>query len=245
MANILVIEDNADIAAGLRDNLELEGHVVRTAGAGRAGIDAARSWDPAVVILDLGLPDIDGHQVMRELRRHGVSASVLILSARDAEAEKVVGLRLGADDYVTKPFGMLELLARVDLLLRRRSVAPSPSAPAPAPAAGAASDVATDAVVRAGPIEIDRDARVVRLRGEAVPLAPKEFDLLDALVRRGGGVVKRADLLREIWGYTGFVASRTVDTHVAQLRRKLEGDPASPSLIVTVQKAGYRLAIPR
>src|SRR4051812_5140154 len=109
MGNILVIEDNDDIATGLRDNLELEGHAVRTAGTGAAGIAEAKAWNPDVIILDLGLPDLDGHQVMRVLRREGVTSGVLILSARDAEAEKVVGLRLGADDYVTKPFGMLEL----------------------------------------------------------------------------------------------------------------------------------------
>ena len=235
MGNILVIEDNDDIAAGLRDNLELEGHAVRTAGTGHEGVFAAREWMPDVIILDLGLPDIDGHQVMRLLKRHGVTAGVLILSARDGEAEKVIGLRQGADDYVTKPFGMLELLARVDLVLRRSQ--------AVAPCAEVASDTPDRGSVRIGDLEIDRQARFVKRRGEPVALSPKEFDLLDALVQRAGAVVKRSDLLREVWGYSGFVATRTVDTHVAQLRRKLESDVSNPAYILTVQKAGYRIAM--
>lgn len=248
MGNILVIEDNEDIAAGLRDNLELEGHTVRTAGTGLAGVQVAREWNPEIIILDLTLPDIDGHQVMRLIRRDGITSAVLILSARDGEAEKVVGFRLGADDYVTKPFGMLELLARVDVVLRRgRVLAPAalPSGPHLVTATddGRASNGAERPVVRLGDLEIDRDARIVRRRREAVALSPKEFDLLDALVQRRGAVVGRTELLREVWGYSGFVTSRTVDTHVAQLRRKLEDDPASPSYILTVQKAGYRMAM--
>lgn len=236
MGNILVIEDNEDIAAGLRNNLELEGHVVRTAGTGAKGVDEARQWNPDVIILDLGLPDMDGHHVMRVLRREGVTSGVLILSARDAEAEKVVGLRLGAEDYVTKPFGMLELLARVDLILRRGRPGAAAVEATPLRASHRTS-------VKLGTIEIDREARQVKRGGQLVSLSPKELDLLDALVSRGGAVVKRSDLLREVWGYSGFVSSRTVDTHVAQLRRKLEGDPANPEYILTVQKAGYRIAL--
>lgn len=243
VGRILIIEDNEDIAAGLRDNLELEGHTVRTAATGSDGISTARAWKPEVVILDLGLPDMNGHQVMRMLRGEGVAGGVLILSARDAEAEKVVGLRLGADDYVTKPFGMLELLARVDLILRRvrgsQETAPSVSRPNPA----SPPPSTHRAIVSVGDLEIDRDARIVRRCGAAVSLAPKEFDLLDALVKRRGAVASRSDLLREVWGYSGFVSSRTVDTHVAQLRRKLENDAANPLHILTVQKAGYRIAM--
>lgn len=247
MGNILVIEDNEDIAAGLRDNLELEGHTVRTAGTGLAGVQVARDWNPEIIILDLTLPDIDGHQVMRLIRRDGITSAVLILSARDGEAEKVVGFRLGADDYVTKPFGMLELLARVDVVLRRGRVqvpAALPTGPhLVAMAEGETMNGSERPVIRLGDLEIDRDARVVRRHREPVPLSPKEFDLLDALVQRRGAVVGRTELLREVWGYSGFVTSRTVDTHVAQLRRKLEDDPATPSYILTVQKAGYRMAM--
>jgi DNA-binding response OmpR family regulator len=233
MGNILIIEDNDDIAVGLRDNLELEGHVVRTAATGADGVAAAKAWDPDVIILDLGLPDMDGHQVMRLLRRDGITSGVLILSARDAEAEKVVGLRLGAEDYVTKPFGMLELLARVETILRRGRVAAAPL-----------EIVAPHrTTIRLGALEIDHEARQVKRNGQLVSLSPKEFDLLDALIRRAGAVVKRGDLLREVWGYSAFVSSRTVDTHVAQLRRKLESDPANPEFILTVQKAGYRIAM--
>jgi DNA-binding response OmpR family regulator len=233
MGNILVIEDNEDIATGLRDNLELEGHVVQTAATGAEGLTAAKAGNPDVIILDLGLPDMDGHHVMRSLRREGITSGVLILSARDAEAEKVVGLRLGAEDYVTKPFGMLELLARVETILRRGRVAAAPL-----------EIVAPHRpTTRLGALEIDIEARQVKRDGQLVSLSPKEFDLLDALVRRGGAVAKRSELLREVWGYSGFVTSRTVDTHVAQLRRKLELDPANPEFILTVQKAGYRIAM--
>jgi DNA-binding response OmpR family regulator len=148
---------------------------------------------------------------------------VLILTARDAEADKVRGLKLGADDYVTKPFGVLELLARVEALLRRGRAA------------------ASMVSVRFGDVELDEGTRTVRRRGAEVALSPKEFDLLRALCSRQGAVISRTDLMREVWGYQADILSRTVDTHVAELRRKLEEHPASPKHILTVRKAGYRL----
>ncbi len=225
-SRVLVIEDNDDLAFGLRNNLEIEGYDVAVAGDGHEGLEHALESPPDLVILDLMLPGLDGFRVLRELRKRDPATPVLVLTARSEEADKVRGLRLGADDYVTKPFGLLELLARVEALLRR---------------AGQAG-----AEVRRwtfGDVEVDAARRAVTRAGRAVELAPKELDLLLALLRRDGAVARRLDLLREVWGYQEAVAvvSRTVDTHVAELRRKLEAEPARPRHILTVRKAGYRL----
>ena len=230
MARILVVEDNDELAAALRFNLELEGHDVVVAGDGPAGLGAARAGAPELVILDLMLPGLDGFRVLKAMRDDGLEMPVLILTARGEEADKVRGLRVGADDYVTKPFGLMELLARVEALLRRR-------------ARGGAAAGAPRETLRFADMEIDAAARVVRRAGREVSLSPKEFDLLLALVRRQGAVASRIDLLREVWDYDASVLSRTVDAHVKELRRKLEDDPANPRHIVTVWKLGYR-AVP-
>ena len=224
MKRVLIVEDNADLAFGLRNNLELEGYEVHVAHDGRAGLEAFRASGADVVVLDLMLPELDGFDVLRELRKLDARVPILILTARGEEMDKVLGLRLGADDYVTKPFGLLELLARVEALLRR-------SAP-PAPAG----------TTSFGTIDVDPATRSVTRGGVRVELAPKELDLLLALLRREGAVVSRPELLDEVWGYDSEVLSRTVDTHIAELRRKLEDDPANPVHILTVRKAGYRLA---
>jgi DNA-binding response OmpR family regulator len=164
--------------------------------------------------------------VLRELRQDGHTMPVLILTARGEESDKVRGLRLGADDYLTKPFGLLELLARVEALLRRSGRTPGRADGAP---------------YRFGEIEVDWAARSVLRRGRAVELAPKEFDLLCALLAARGAAVTRLDLMTRVWGYSAAVVSRTVDTHVAELRRKLEDDPREPRHILTVRKTGYRL----
>jgi two-component system alkaline phosphatase synthesis response regulator PhoP len=228
MSRILVVEDNANLAYGLMTSLELEGHQVVLAEDGAAGLRAAREQRPDLLILDLMLPGMDGYRVLKALREEGATLPVLILTARGEEADKVLGFRLGADDYVTKPFGLLELLARVGALLRR--------------AGGRAEAAAAPEVERFGEVEVHPGSRLVRRRGEEVPLTPKEFDLLWALLRRRGGVAARLELLAEVWGHRAAVMTRTVDMHVAQLRRKLEDDPAEPRHIVTVWKAGYRLA---
>lgn len=225
MSRILVVEDSPDLAFGLRNNLEIEGYEVEVATDGRKGLELARAQNPDLIILDLMLPEMDGFRVLRELRDEGRTMPVLVLTARGEEADKVRGLKLGADDYVTKPFGLLELLARVEALLRR----------------GAPEKTAENAVERVGDVEIDIGARTVQRGGQPVELAPREFDLLLALIRHRGMVVSRQQLLTEVWGHTGEVITRTVDTHVAELRRKLEPDPATPRYIVTVRKAGYRL----
>mgnify|MGYP006277674921 CR=1 FL=1 len=224
-ARILVVEDNPDLAYGLRNNLEIEGYEVEVAEDGPAGLQRARSWEPDLVILDLMLPKLDGYHVLREMRERGLETPVLILSARGEEADKVRGFRLGADQYVTKPFGLLELLARVEGLLRRN---------------GDGSD-GLEGTVGFGDVEVDTAAHRVTKGGEEVALAPKEYELLLALLRRRGEAVPRRDLLREVWGYPSGIRSRTVDTHVAELRSKLEDDPSDPEHIVTIRKVGYRL----
>jgi DNA-binding response OmpR family regulator len=230
MSRILVVEDNANLAYGLTASLELEGHQVTVARDGAEGLRAARDGRHDLVILDLMLPEMDGYRVLKSLREEGSDVPVLILTARGAESDKVLGFRLGADDYVTKPFGLLELLARVAALLRRTR-----------PAAAEVRD--EPSVVTIGDIEVSPSARAVRRRGSEVALTPKEFDLLMALVRRRGGVAGRLELLAEVWGHRAAVMTRTVDMHVAQLRRKLEDDPADPRHILTVWKAGYRIAL--
>jgi len=226
--HILVVEDNPDLAFGLRTNLEFEGYQVSLAGDGPAGLVRARNTDPDLMILDLMLPGMDGYQVLRTLRQEGFPKPVLLLTARGEEADKVRGFRLGADDYVTKPFGLLELLARVEALLRR--------------AGGASTGPTEPDIVRFAEVEVDPVSRQVHRAGEPVALTPKEFDLLLALIRHRGAVVSRLDLQREVWGHRADVITRTVDTHVAELRRKLERDPAAPIHILTVRKAGYRFA---
>ncbi|HSK19985.1 MAG TPA: response regulator transcription factor [Longimicrobiales bacterium] len=226
MRRILIVEDNPDLAFGLRNNLEIEGYDISVAEDGLAGLREARSSRPDLIILDLMMPGLDGYRVLRTLRDEGNSTPVLILSAKGEEADKVRGFRMGADDFVTKPFSLLELLARVEALLRRSSQ----------------DDRATSAqTFQFGDVRIDPAARRVTRRGEAVELTDREFSLLMALAGRGGAVASRQDLLLEVWGHRGTVLSRTVDTHVAELRRKLEDDPAAPRHLVTVRKRGYRL----
>jgi len=228
-ASVLVVEDNPDLAYGLRNSLEIAGYDVTVAGDGVAGVSHARALDPDLIVLDLMLPGMDGYRVLKTLRDEGRAVPVLILTARGEEGDKVMGFRMGADDYVTKPFGVLELLARIDALLRRtRNWRGTPASPA------------VPAIERFGDVEVDVNARTVRRGKERIELTPKEFDLLIALLRRQGRVISRTELLRAVWGYSASVVSRTVDTHVAELRRKLEPDAAAPRHILTVWKVGYK-----
>jgi DNA-binding response OmpR family regulator len=228
MTRVLVIEDNKNLATGLRNNLEIEGYSVEVAADGASGLALARATEPDLIILDLMLPGMDGYRVLKTLREEGIDTPVLILSARGEETDKVLGFHLGGDDYVAKPFGLLELLARVDALLRR------------AAAAEAKTRLAAPAIF--GGVRVDTGTHTVRRNGEQVLLRPKEYDLLVALLRRNGQVATRAELLEEVWGYSDEVYSRTVDTHVAELRRKLEENAAEPRHILTVRKTGYRIA---
>lgn len=229
MTRILVIEDNRNLATGLRNNLEIEGYEVEVASDGTSGLALARSTTPDLIILDLMLPGMDGYRVLRTLREDEVETPVLILSARGEETDKVLGFHLGADDYVAKPFGLLELLARVDALLRRASTR------------GRRLSTRLAGSVRFGDVQVDPGTHTVTRDGQPVSLRPKEYDLLVALLQRRGQVASRAELLEEVWGYSGEVYSRTVDTHVAELRRKLESNASEPRHILTVRKTGYRI----
>jgi two-component system, OmpR family, alkaline phosphatase synthesis response regulator PhoP len=228
MTRVLVVEDNANLAFGLTRSLESEGYEVEAAEDGSRGFELARSTNPDLVVLDLMLPGMDGYTILKKLRAEGKDVPVLILTARGEEADKVFGFRLGADDYVTKPFSLSELLARVQAILRR---------------AKGNDRRDGEAVEEFGDVSINTLARSVR-RGESeVALTPKEFDLLLALVRRRGAVASRLELLKEVWGHQAEVMTRTVDIHIAELRRKLEHDPSTPKHILTVWKAGYRLQV--
>ena len=223
MTRVLVVEDNPDLAFGLQAMLEFEGFRVDVAGSGEDALELVERESVELVVLDVMLPGIDGFEVLAQLRRRGHGIPVLMLTARTEERDVLHGFSSGADDYLTKPFSSPELLARVRALLRRTK---TPQASA----------------VRFGEIELDAESRVVTRGGREVSLTPKEFDLLLALAARSGGVASRDELLKEVWGYASVdVQTRTVDIHVAELRRKLESDPGNPRHILTVRKVGYRL----
>jgi DNA-binding response OmpR family regulator len=227
MTYLLVVEDNVDLAYGLRNNLEIEGYEVDLACDGLAGLAKARARQPDLLVLDLMLPGADGFRVLKTLRDEGAQYPVLILTARGEESDKVRGLKLGADDYVTKPFGVLELLARVEALLRRAG-----------PRGG---NGGSHVIFRFGDVEVHTATHAVLKADREVALTPKEYDLLVALLRREGAVASRLELMTEVWGYSAAVLSRTVDTHIAELRRKLEPEATEPLHILTVRKIGYRL----
>jgi DNA-binding response OmpR family regulator len=229
MSKVLVIEDNPNLAFGLTRSLEAEGYEVEGAEDGTRGLELARSCGADLIVLDLMLPGIDGYTLLKKLRDGGVDVPVLILTARGEEADKVFGFRLGADDYVTKPFSLSELLARVQAILRR--------------AKSADKRDGEPTIEGFDEVELNTAARTVTKRGVSVALTPKEFDLLLALLRRRGAVASRLELLKEVWGHQAEVMTRTVDIHVAELRRKLEDDPSTPKHILTVWKAGYRLQV--
>jgi two-component system response regulator MtrA len=224
-ARLLLVEDNADLAEGLRYNLEREGYEVRVEGDGPTGLTAAQKWRPDLVLLDLMLPGMSGFDVLQALRAGGSTVPVIIVSARGEEADKVRGFRLDADQYVTKPVGLLELLERVRALLRRG-----------VRAAGARPEDR----IRFGKVTVEPAARIVTRSDTPVSLTPKAYELMLALVRREGAVATRVELLREVWGSAGDIQTRTVDSHMAELRRKLEDNPAEPKHFLTVWKSGYR-----
>ena len=229
MTRILIIEDNSDLAFGLRRTLEFEGFDITVAEDGQSGLREAQRGEAELVVLDLMLPKMDGFRVLKELRKGGSRVPVIVLTARSEESDLVMSFDSGADDYVTKPFSTVELLVRVRALLRRGRREASASSEQPARYAF-------------GDVRVDTQSRTVENAGMPVQLTPKEFDLLQALLRREGAVASRAELLEEVWKYANpDVMTRTVDIHVAELRRKLEADPSDPEHLLTVRKAGYRL----
>jgi len=220
--SILVVDDEPTLVATLKYNLEREQYKVITARDGASAIDLARAAAPDLIILDLMLPEMDGFEVCRVLRK-SLSVPILMLTAKGTEVDKVVGLELGADDYVTKPFGMSELMARVRALLRRIQ-----------------KPVAADETLVSGDLRVDLARRQAFKNGQPLPLKPKEFDLLGFFLKHMGRVFSRDQLLSQIWGYDFAGDSRTVDVHVRWLRLKVEEDPADPRRLVTVRGAGYR-----
>ncbi len=218
---ILVIEDDAAILFGLRDNLQRAGYRVRSAGDGHLGLELVRTLRPDLVLLDLMLPGLSGHEVCRRLRDDGLEMPVVMLTALGEEAQVVRGLNLGADDYVTKPFGIGELMARVAALLRRRRRS-------------------TPDVVIIGTLEVDRGARRVSRGGVVMELTPKEYGLLEFFTRKAGRALTREQILNAVWGESAAVTDRSVDRAVTTLRAKIEENPNRPRLIQTVPQIGYR-----
>lgn len=223
MAKILIVEDQKDMVTGLVFNLEAQGHEVSAAYDGQAGLSAAEEEKPDLIILDIMLPKKDGFEVCRELRNKGFDMPILMLTARREEADKVLGLEIGADDYLTKPFGLSEFLARVKALLRRMP----------------GKDTSLENY-SFGLVEIDfKNYRATR-DGLPVDLSQREFEMMKLFVRNRDKVISRNQFLDKIWGYDRFPTTRTVDAHIAGLRKKLEADPEKPRFIVTVHGLGYK-----
>jgi len=223
---ILLIEDEPGLVLTLTDRLEREGYVVESATDGDTGLARASSGAFDLIILDLMLPRRGGLDVCRQLRQAGVQTPILMLTARSQVVDKVVGLQLGGDDYLTKPFDMMELLARVEALLRRAARGP----------------VTSGAVYSFGPVRVDFKSAEVTRDGQPVALSAREFQLLRYLVENRGRVVSREELLKDVWGYHALPSTRTVDVHMAWLRQKLEANPKHPEFILTLRGLGYKFA---
>jgi len=236
MKTILVVDDEPKIVQLARDYLEHAGFAVTSAADGRAALASIEAAPPDLVVLDLGLPEVDGLEVTRRLRGAG-EIPIVMLTARDDELDKLLGLELGADDYVTKPFSPRELVARIRAVLRRGDAARG----AGAGGSGAASD-APGVPIRAGDVTIDVERMRVHAAGREVELTPTEFQLLVALARRPGRILTRSQLLDAVHGVAFESYDRAIDTHVKNLRRKLEPDPRVPRYVLTVHGVGYRFA---
>jgi len=224
---ILVVEDEASLADSVRYNLEREGYVVTVAADGREALERFRADPPALVILDLMLPEVSGLDLCRTIRS-GSDVPIIIVTAKDSEADKVAGLELGADDYVTKPFSMRELVSRVRANLRRSRVP--------------ADVTAAEEVLTGGPVRVDVARHEITVGDEVVAMPPKEFELLEAFLRRKGRLLTRDFLIAEVWGADYFGDTRTLDVHVKRLRRKIERDPHQPLHLLTIRGLGYKFA---
>ena len=227
MPRILIVDDEPEMLRGLEDNLQFEGYQTVTAGDGRKGLALALSEAPDLILLDVMMPGMSGWDLCRELRRRGLDVPVIMLTARGEEVDRVLGLELGADDYVTKPFSLRELMARIRAVLRR----PGPRQKFEEFAFGS--------------VRVHLRARQAFKGGHEVRLTRKEFDLLRYLVEHPGEVITRDRLLDEVWGYERFPTTRTVDTHILRLRQKFEDDPERPTHILTAHGQGYRFVAER
>src|SRR5262245_6025013 len=226
MSLVLIVEDDPSILRGLTDNLRMQRYDVASATDGEAGYRLAVEKKPDLVILDVMLPNMNGLDICRKLRGEGFSGPILMLTARGDESDRVLGLDLGADDYVTKPFSIRELLARVRALLRRTQ-----------------NGEALPDEVRFDDVVVDFRSFEALKRGVRLELTRKEFGLLRVLAARAGQVVSRDDLLNDVWGYDSFPSTRTIDTHIGSLRAKLEDDASTPRRLITVHGVGYKLAL--
>lgn len=224
--NILVVEDEEGLRMTLSDRLESDGYTVECASDGQEGYRKAASAAFDLIILDVGLPRRNGFDVCRDIRQAGLITPILMLTARGQTVDKVLGLKIGADDYVTKPFEMMELLARVEALLRR--------APIRLPSQGG--------VHQFGPLRVDLRGTEVTRNGEPINISAREFQLLRYFVEHAGATISRSELLKEVWGYSAETFTRTVDVHIVSLRQKIENDPKHPKLILTVPGLGYKFA---
>jgi len=220
--SILLIEDEEALRMTLRDRLRSEGYAVDLAADGEQGLQKVTHLPFDLVILDIMLPRRSGFDVCRDIRQAGLGTPILLLTARGQTVDKVIGLKLGADDYVTKPFDTMELMARIEALLRRAAPRPSQD------------------ILQFGPIRMDLRGTEVTRDGEPVPLSAREFQLLRYLAEHEGATLSRAEILREVWGYEEGTFSRTVDVHIASLRQKLEQSPKKPQMILTVSGLGYK-----
>ena len=223
---ILLVEDEAALRMTLIDRLKSEGYEIDFAADGEQGLDKATREPFDLVLLDVMLPRKSGFDVCHDIRAAGMAVPILMLTARGQSVDKVVGLKIGADDYVTKPFDTMELMARIEALLRRSRIS--------APAASAVHNV--------GSLRVDLPGTMVTREGQRVPLSAREFQLLRYLLEHRGTTVSRGNILKDVWGYSSQTFTRTVDVHVASLRQKIEGDPKRPAFILTVPGLGYKFA---
>jgi two-component system alkaline phosphatase synthesis response regulator PhoP len=226
-SKILIVEDEPDMVLGLKDNFEFEGYEVVTAADGATGLERARTQKPDLVILDIMLPKMSGLEVCKVLRGEGFEAPIVMLTARGQEIDKVVGLELGADDYVTKPFSIRELLARVRAILRRTE--------------GRKRRLSR---YRFDDVELDFETYRGKKGDEALDMSPREFELLRYLIERKGETVSRERLLEDVWGYESYPSTRTVDTHIAKLRAKIGDSGSEPRHILTIHGVGYKFVDP-
>ncbi len=221
MEKILIVEDDATMLRGLKDNFEFAGYQVETASDGERGLNAALDGKPDLILLDIMLPKINGYEICRLLRKENLDMPIIMLTAKGQESDIVLGLNLGADDYVTKPFSIKELLARTEAFLRRRRTE-------------------EPKVYTFGDCKLDLNARTFSRFEKEIQLTPKEFELLHLFLRKAGCALTRDEILNKVWGYSSFVTSRSIDRFVTTLRKKIEPDPQNPMYIRTVREIGYK-----
>jgi DNA-binding response OmpR family regulator len=225
METILIVEDDATMLRGLKDNFEFKGHRVLTAADGETGLNSALNNKPDLIILDIMLPKINGYEICRLIRKEKLDMPIIMLTAKGEESDIILGLNLGADDYVTKPFSIKELLARTEAFLRR-------------------SRQAEQDIYQFEDFQLDIPARKLTRHGKEIKLSPKEFNLLEFFVKKTGRALTRDEILNLVWGYDCFVGQRSIDRFVTTLRNKIEPDPHRPTFIHTIREIGYKFEPP-